>query len=243
MARTVFITTALFGAGFLWLETNPWLAGIMFGLMAYKPQFFIVIPFALAIGGYGRVLLASVVAASAGVVLSWLLFGTTTWDAFFHSTDLTRHIILEQGATGWKKIQSVFSLIRMWGCSIETAYIVQGFVAVIALGCMTWVWRRPTSIALRAGALCAALLLTTPYVLDYDLIILAVPLALWVRHERNIRFLAAEKILLAALWLLPLWARGLGGDHLPLTPPLLMALMGLCLYKTSTRNLKTSHAE
>ena len=35
-----------------WLDRNGrWLAGILFGLLAYKPQFGVVIPFALLAGG------------------------------------------------------------------------------------------------------------------------------------------------------------------------------------------------
>ena len=38
-----------------------------------------------------------------------------------------------------------------------------------------------------------------------------------------------EKIILAALWIMPLLARSWGGYYIPVTPPLLIALMGLCL--------------
>ena len=226
-----FITTTLFGLGFLCLEQNPWLAGIWFGLLAYKPQFFVVIPVVLAIGGYYRALLASVATALGGVALSWALFGTSVWQAFLKSTKLTQHIILEQGTTGWKKIQSVFSLARLWGCDITTSYALQGIVAALALLVTAWVWRRPTTLATRAAALCGAILLTTPYLLDYDLVILAVPIAFLARLGLETGFRAYEKILLALLWVLPLLARS-WGDTVLLTPFLLIGLMGLCAART-----------
>jgi hypothetical protein len=224
-----FITTALFGAGLLTLEERPWLAGAMFGLLAYKPQFFVVIPLILAVGGYGRAVLATFISALAGAALSWAVFGTVAWQAFFNSAALTQHIILEQGVTGWKKIQSVFSMVRMWGGDVPTAYMVQGLVALAALASAAWVWRRHATLATRAAALCAAILLMTPYVLDYDLVILAVPLAFLARQGMETGFRPYEKIILAGLWILPLVARLWGGHSIPLTPPLMMALMGLCL--------------
>ena len=227
-----FITTALFGAGMLTLERRPWLAGVLLGLLSYKPQFFVVIPLILLFGGYGRALLATGASALASIALSWVLFGTETWLAFFNSTTLTQHIILEQGSTGWKKIQSVFSLARMWGCDIPTAYVLQSLVALAALASAAWVWHRKATFSIRVAALSAAILLTTPYLLDYDLVILAVPIAFWAREGVKTGFQPYEKIIFGALWLLPLLARMLGGYALPVTPPLLVALMALCLLRT-----------
>ncbi|MDR3425079.1 MAG: glycosyltransferase family 87 protein [Alphaproteobacteria bacterium] len=235
-----FITTALFGAGLLALENSPWLAGALFGLLSYKPQFFVVIPFVLAIGGYGRAFVASLASALACAALSWAAFGTAVWQAFFKSTTLTRHIVLEQGATGWQKIQSVFSMTRLWGGGIEAAYAAQTVVAVCALASAAWIWRKPASFATRAAALCAAMLLTTPYLLDYDLVILAVPLAFLARQGSETGFRPYEKIILVALWLLPLLARSWGTVSLPITPPLLVALMGLCLARTRSHRQATA---
>ena len=227
-----FITAALFGAGFLHLEKRPWLAGVMFGLLAYKPQFFVVIPLLLMIGGYTRAFLATTATTLAGIALSWILFGTSAWQAFFASTKLTRHIILEQGSTGWQKIQSVFSLARMWGCGIATAYALQIIVAASALAVAAWIWRGKTTIPTRAAALCGAMLLTTPYLLDYDLVILAVPIALLTRQGLETGFRPYEKILLAFLWILPLLARNWGTAHILITPFLLIGLMSLCLSRS-----------
>jgi alpha-1,2-mannosyltransferase len=230
--QNAFITTALFGAGFLFLETAPLQAGVAFGLLAYKPQFFAVIPLMLAIGKYWRTLLACLVTAAASAAASELLFGNETWAAFFDSTRLTRHIILEKGSTGWQKIQSVFSAARMLGCGIETAYVLQAVVALGALTACAWVWRRGASLAARAGSLCATLLLTTPYALDYDLAILAVPIALLARQGCEVGFSRDEKSILCALWLLPLLARFAGRIDIPLTPPLMAGLLVLCVTKT-----------
>ena len=224
-----FITTALFGGGLLVLEKNPWLAGALFGLLSYKPQFFVVIPFILLIGGYGRACIASVISATACMGVSWAVFGSVTWQAFFASTKLTQHIVLEQGTTGWEKIQSVFSVVRMAGGGITAAYVAQGIVAVAALACAAFVWQQKTTLANRAGVLCGAMLLTTPYLMDYDLVVLAVPLAWLAQQGLDKGFRRYEKLLLSLLWLWPLLARSVAKFGLPLTPLLLAAMMGLCV--------------
>ena len=58
-------------------------------------------------------------------------FGTSVWDAFLASTQFTRIVVLETGETGWQKIQSVFSVVRMWGGPVALAYAVQGAVTLM----------------------------------------------------------------------------------------------------------------
>ena len=90
----------------------------------------------------------------------------------------TREVVLEQGGTGWHKIQSVFSWVRMWGGGVPLAYAVQGAVDRSRSprrwpGCGAAT--RP--IALKAAALPIAAILATPYSLDYDLVVLAPAIA------------------------------------------------------------------
>ena len=54
-----FLTAALLGGGLVSLDRRPLVAGILFGLMAYKPQFGLMIPIALAAGGYWRSFIAA----------------------------------------------------------------------------------------------------------------------------------------------------------------------------------------
>ncbi len=54
-----FLTAALFGGGLLLLDRRPMVSGILLGLLCYKPQFGILIPLALAAGGYWRAFIAA----------------------------------------------------------------------------------------------------------------------------------------------------------------------------------------
>ena len=86
-------------------------------------------------------------------------------------------MVLEQGGTGWHKIQSVFSMVRMWGGGIALAYAAQGAVTIAVAAALTWLWRSAAAYPLKAAALIIALILATPYSLDYDLVVLAPAIA------------------------------------------------------------------
>jgi alpha-1,2-mannosyltransferase len=65
----------------------------------------------------------------------------------------------------------------------------------------------------------------TPYMMDYDLVILALPIA-WIALEgARSGFLPWEKSLLALAWLLPLFARSLAGHALIPIAPLVTLLL------------------
>ena len=69
-------------------------------------------------------------------------------------------------------------------------------------------------------------MLVTPYLIDYDLVLLALPIA-WLSWEAmNLAFLPWEKSILFLVWLFPLFARMLSLlAHVPLTPLVLALLM------------------
>jgi hypothetical protein len=231
-----FLTAGLFGGALLALRNRPILAGVLFGCLAYKPQFALVIPLALLAGGYWRVLLSAastVVALSAAVFALW---GWPIWHAFIESGKLTRTIVLERGATGWEKIQSVFSWIRMLGGSIEFAYIGQGLVTVaVILGC-AWLWRSKVDLALKGAALATAALIATPYVLDYDLVLLGVAIALLVGRGLTYGFMRWEKTLLAVAWLAPGVTRSLA-TLVPVQLGFLTMAILLCVILVKARRM------
>jgi hypothetical protein len=227
-----FLTTALLGGGMLLLERRPLLAGVLIGLLAYKPQFAILIPLALAVGGYWRTLASAALTTLCIAFVSYVAFGLETWQAFFASLSLTRNLVLEQGATGWEKIQSSFSAVRMLGGSIPAAYAVQGIVFVIAAAATIYVWRKPVRLAIKASELATACLLATPYVLDYDLMVLALPIAWMIADADKTGLLTWEKIGLAGAFALPLISRSIGMLGFPVAPWVMLFLLWLIVRRS-----------
>jgi hypothetical protein len=122
--------------------------------------------------------------------------GGGIWHAFADSMNFTQTVVLEQGGTGWHK--SIFSAVRMWGGSVPTAYAIQGALLAMLAASLAWLWHSDAAFELKAAALSVASLLATPYVLDYDLIVLAVAIAFFARHGLSRGFRDFEISLLAA---------------------------------------------
>jgi alpha-1,2-mannosyltransferase len=203
------LTAALIGGGLALLDRRPLVAGILFGLLAYKPQFGLLIPLVLVASGRWTTFAAAAGTAAVLVAVTTIVFGVPVWDAFFASAHFTRTVVLEAGGTGWQKIQSVFALVRMWGGPIFLAYAVQAAVTVALAGTLFWLWRTNVDFALKAAALVVASLLATPYSLDYDMTALAPAIAFMAASGLRAGFAPYEKTALAALWLAPLVARGI----------------------------------
>src|SRR6185503_9684370 len=159
------------------LDARPVLAGVLFGLIAYKPQFGLLIPLALIAGGRWRAFVAAALTVGALALATFIAFGPDVWLAFIASAPLTRVEVLEQGGTGWHKIQSVFAMVRMWGGGVPLAYWVQGAVTAMLAAALALLWRSRAAYPLKAGALAIAAIVATPYSLDYDFAVLAVALA------------------------------------------------------------------
>jgi hypothetical protein len=202
-----FLTAALFGAAGLCLPARPLAAGVLFGLLAYKPQFGLVIPVALLAGRQFRAVGAAGLTVACMTLGTLVVFGAGAWRAFFAAAHFTRTVVLEQGNTGWEKIQSAFSAARMWHAGIGLAYAVQGLVTagvIVTLGLM---WHGRADHRLRVAALMVGALLATPYCLDYDMTLLGPALALAADHGLERGFAPWEKTILALTWLAPLLAR------------------------------------
>jgi hypothetical protein len=202
-----FLSAALLGGALVCLDRRPVLAGLLIGLLAYKPQFGILIPLVLLATGRWTVIASAGVTISALCAVTWLMFGTVAWQAFAASAEFSRTIVLEEGGTGWEKIQSVFSAARNLGAPAEIAYAAQGALMLALAVTLVLLWRSRAAYELKAAALAVACLLATPYVLDYDLMVLAVAIAFLVTHGFVHGFRNYEISLLALAWAVPLVAR------------------------------------
>ena len=228
-----FLTAALVAGALANLNARPIVAGMLFGLLAYKPQFGVMIPLALAAGHYWRSFTIAAVTVLGLAVVTTLLFGPQIWPAFFAGSHFTRTVILEQGATGFEKIQTFFSQVRLLGGPVALAYLVQGLVFLFSAVMVIWAWRKPILFGARSAILCLATLLATPYALDYDLMLLAPALALIAAEGKVRGFRPYELSLLTLLWLLPFAARNLAGaTHLLVAPFAILALLVMTARRT-----------
>lgn len=228
-----FLTAALMGFGCLLMRRRPRLAGLLFGLLCYKPQFALVLPVALLAAGAWRTLGAAVLTVAAATFATLAAFGSAPWLAFRASLAFTRTVVLEQGDTGWEKIQSPFAAVRLLGGSLDIAYAAQALVTLGLVAAVAITWRGGADRRLKAALLMVASLLATPYCLDYDLMLLGPALMLTASLAQDTGWRAWEKSLLAAVWAMPAVVRLIGGAfHVPLGTPLMLAFVILLLRRS-----------
>jgi hypothetical protein len=232
--QNALLSAALFGFAAALLDRRPAVAGVCIGLLCYKPHLAILAPVAFAAAGRWRAFAAAAATVAAMVALSALVFGTDTWRSFMAGAPIAT-ATLEQGLVGAEKMVSTFAAMRLLGGGLTLAYAAQCVVALVAAILLARAARGADGAALGA-LLAAAATLGSPFLLDYDLAILAVPLTWALAQAQRTGFLPWEKVVLGAAFLLPVLARGVATLlWVPIGPIICAALFAMALRRAALR--------
>lgn len=202
-----FLTAALLGGAMIFIDRRPLLAGVLIGLLAYKPQFGALIPLILIATGRWRTFAAAAATVMSLGLAATLSFGAEIWPAFLDNMRFTERAIVEGGGPGFAKMQSLFAALRAFGLPQGAALAAQGGLALFIAAGLVAVWRSAASPDAKAAGLVVGSLLATPYSLDYDLLALAPAIAFMAAAGRKSGFLPYERSALALAAIAPLFAR------------------------------------
>ena len=110
MGQNGFLSAILFVGGMNLLWRAPIWAGILFGLLTFKPQLGLLIPVALLAGCHWRAVASA--SATAVVLLggSLIVLGAETWELYLSTTASYQRLIMEQG-TGALKTPNFASFV------------------------------------------------------------------------------------------------------------------------------------
>lgn len=164
------MTAALLGGGLTLLDRRPVVAGVMLGLLAYKPHLALMLPFAVIAGRRWVTMGAAAATVLLLVMASVVLLGADRWSDFANSLSVMRTMILEDGTGGWYRMLSVFVFARRLGAGLELAYALQAAAALAAAFFVARSWFRDDPAYLRSALVVVGTCLATPYLQDYDLV-------------------------------------------------------------------------
>lgn len=181
------LTAALMGGGLALVDRRPIVAGILLGLLAYKPHLALMLPIALVAGRRWSTVGAAGVTVLLLVIASVLAFGADRWLQYEHNLAVLRAIILEEGVGVGHRMVSVFVSARQVGASVSFAYGLQAAFAVPAVFFVARSWLRDDPPYIRNAMVVVGTGLLTPYLQDYDLVIGAFVVVLLQMAEANSR--------------------------------------------------------
>ncbi len=193
-----FLTAALIGGALYLIPVRPVLGGICLGLLTYKPQYGLLFPIALIAAGHWRVFVSAAVTGVVLAIASWLAFGLESWMAFFQWMPKFSQAFLTEGKAPWWKMQSMFALVRYFGGTEPLGWAFHWALTASVAAVMALIWRSRVPYTMKAAALAAGALLTTPYLFMYDMMVLAIPVAFLVRIGLRHGFRAGELPVLGA---------------------------------------------
>jgi hypothetical protein len=214
--QTGFLLVALLGGGLLLLDKRPWLAGALLGLLAVKPQFGLLLPLLLLADGRWKAIAAAAAASLALATVATLAYGPDAWRDFLAAAAKTSGY-LASGALPIAKDPSLFAALKLWGAQTPLALAAHAVSAVLAAVLAWRVWRGGGPLELKAGVAVLATLIALPYLFDYDLALLAVPIAVAARRAAGAP--VGVKSVLVLLAFLPIIVAPLGHYlHIPIGP-------------------------
>ena len=195
-----FLSGALMVGGLRLAPTRPVLAGILFGLLCYKPQLGVLLPIALVAAGSWRAIAAAAATVAICALASSEAFGWEIWPAWFAS-------IVEYAGRFDPVVQfmpTIYANALMLGFSAPVALAAQSLAAV-AIAVPIWRAFRE-GFTPRAGAvLIAGTFLATPHAFNYDMPMLMAPIYWYFsrRYRASLSVSVGEALILTLALILP----------------------------------------
>jgi alpha-1,2-mannosyltransferase len=243
--QNTFLSLGLFYGGFHLLARAPGGAGILLGLLAYKPQIWILVPLALIAARQWQALAAALATVAVMALASLGLFGLDFWLAFLGAAREASSQAAAERMFQQMHVQmtTVLAAARMAGLSPGLAGLLQFAGAALAIAAVWSAFRRrgqgqeqsPAPIAVLA----CATFLVSPYTLNYDLLLLMPSVVALHRRGATVGFLPGERILHGLLWLLPTLGWMLNQLALPVVP-LVILLFGATAWKRTVGHARTA---
>ncbi len=231
-----FLSAALFANGILLLNKRPYLSGVLFGLLAYKPQLGILIPFILIATRQWKPFISAVTTIASLLALSLLIHGSEIWSLYLTNNIKTSFSLLEKGSGLLLfMMPTVFVSGRLLGLENGLNYFLQIIVAFGVIVGIMWGMRRTHDSTLQLILASVGTFLVAPFAFNYDMTILSLAITFYFIQSWEHNFNILDRMLFMTIWFLPLVTVPLSMWGLPIAP----LILGLFLYRLLSRLRQT----
>ena len=205
VGQNAFLSLALLLGGVRLLHARPLAAGVLLGLMTYKPQLCLMLPVALLASRAWRPLVTAALTAGALAIVSAAVFGLEAWPLwigeFVHSAATFQD---KWFANGMNNGFSVYVCAILFGASPTIASIVQLLAAAVCATAVFWTFKQTSRWQIRAAVLFYAVALSSPHFQFYELTLVSAAATLTFELSLVEGSRLGEPLLLAIVWALPL---------------------------------------
>ncbi|HZS62919.1 MAG TPA: glycosyltransferase family 87 protein [Xanthobacteraceae bacterium] len=224
-----FYAAALLIGGFALLDRWPLLAGVLFAILTVRPQFAFLLPVMLLVSGRWAAILSAIVVTGGLAAGTYYFFGPEVWTDFVHKV-APQQIWLLQNGDGLLSltVSSVFFAARLVGLPLDLGWNLQAVVSFVALAAVIWTYLQKRDPLLSFALLVTAIFLASPYLFNYDMVVLSFVVALMRQRGGNSLL---DHILGLLVWTLPVSMMLLAVIHIPLAPIVLLAFGGRLLWR------------
>ena len=204
IGQNAFVTGAVMGGFVLLTLRGRASAGLPLGLLVIKPHLGIGLGVHALAAGRWRVIGLALVVALVSAGLATLALGPEIWPAFRQGMANAQTALASQFYPMFR-MTSVYALLHTLGVPPGIAIWAQGAVALGACAVVAVAARRGVPLRQTLALACFASALVSPYLYDYDLVVIGVGLAL-IMGDLRARGTMVEIVLLYAL----LWVAAAG---------------------------------
>ena len=201
-------------------------AGILLGLLSYKPQIWVLVPLALLAARQWRAFAWMTATVAMLSLASLAVFGPGFWFAFLEAAREagSERVVNEMFERIFMHMTTLLAAARILGLPPALAGAIQLAGAALAVAAVWFAFRRQGTSDARTAVLVTATFLVSPYTLNYDLLLL-MPAAVALFRRRGRGLLSLERLVYLALWLIPTFGMILNRLDLPVMP-LIVLLFG-----------------
>ncbi|WP_156176679.1 glycosyltransferase family 87 protein [Kiloniella spongiae] len=233
------LSTGLLACAIVCFRSKPVLAGIFIGLLAFKPQLGVLIPIVLIVSQQWRVFWSATLTTCLFVGVSLAVFGWELWGVFFQNMAVVKSI-MGQGLLLFEKMPSLYITLKMFGFADDFSYVIHWGMASGVVGVLIWLWYRYGPTNMTFAALIPAILLLLPYLFDYEMTLLAIPIALLAMDMAEKGGVFWEKTILVCGFVTPLILAGIGQNFgIQIGFPVIFSLFVLAVSRAVSQNRRS----